>query len=144
MKHSVFLFFLCFLISCSEKDPISFTEEDDLQGTWLLIEQYADPGDGSGDFIKVDSDKTIQFFADGSFLGNGSFCTMTFDSKTESNGTYTVTDELTEFSSENYLAPENCDFEGPKVFLHFENGNLILSYQCFEGCAQRYVKTSTN
>jgi hypothetical protein len=55
--------------------------------TWLLIEHMLDPGDSSGDFRKWWWAETIQFLPDGSFLGNGSFCTMTFDSKTESNGT---------------------------------------------------------
>lgn len=105
-----------------------------------MIEQYADPGDGSGDFKKVNSAKTIQFFPDGTFTSNGSFCDMNIESDSESRGIYIVADELTQFSSENYLVSETCDFEATPIFIRFLEGKLVLSYLCIEGCEQKYVK----
>ena len=128
------------MLSCSNKVEIVFSEESDLRGTWLLIEQYADPGDGSGDFRKVNSAKTIQIFANGTFTSNGSFCDMNIESDSESRGIYIVADELTQFSSENYLVSETFDFEATPIFIRFLEDKLVLSYLCIEGCEQKYVK----
>ena len=140
MKYPFFLFFIGLIFSCSDSDDITFAEESDFQGSWLLVGQYIDPGDGSGDFENVDSGKTIQFFADGSFTSKGSLCMMNTESDSESNGIYVVMEKLNEYSAENYLTPENCDFEDFKVMLQFDGSNLLLSYQCFEGCVQKYAK----
>ena len=43
------------LQACTEE------ETDDLRNKWKLIEVLADPGDGSGTFQPVESDKTISF-----------------------------------------------------------------------------------
>lgn len=135
------MFFLIgFLVSCSDNNETIYTEKTDLQGEWLLVEQYADPGDGSGGFEKVSSEKTIQFFSDGSYVAEGSLCTMSIEGGSETSGTYTVINELSTYSSNNYVVPNNCDFEDYKVFLHFEGSSLILSYLCIEGCAQKYSK----
>jgi hypothetical protein len=140
MKYSILLFCFGLYLSCSDKDEIVFSQASDLQGVWLLVEQYADPGDGSGDFKKVNSSKTIQFFADGTFSSNSSLCNMNIESDSESNGNYFVRDELNKYSSENYLTSENCDVEGYKVMLQFDSSNLLLYYQCFEGCVQKFIK----
>ncbi len=140
MKYSILLFCLGLCLSCSDKNEIVFSQASDLQGVWLLVEQYADPGDGSGDFKKVNSSKTIQFLADGTFSSNSSLCNMNIESDSESNGNYFVIEELDEYSSDNYLTPENCDFEDYKVMLQFDSSNLLLYYPCIEGCVQKYIK----
>lgn len=144
MKHYILLLFVGFVLSCSNSDDVSFSEEADLQGSWLLMEQYSDPGDGSGDFRKVKSDKTIKFDGNGTFTVNGTLCNMTTDSGPESNGTYTVAEELTAYSVENHMSIEDCEFGDTRVAIQFDGGRLVLSYQCFEGCAQKYRKVSSN
>lgn len=127
-------------LSCSDDDTF-FDQEKDLLGTWRLVEQYVDPGDGSGDFQPVNSDKRVTFTANSTYSANGSLCFIDTDSNEEVSGTYEINEEnLAEFSSENYLIPEDCNFEGAKVFIHFDGSDLILSYLCIEGCAQKYRK----
>jgi len=135
------LVFVMLLIGCSDDDEVVYDHESDLSGTWILIEQYADPGDGSGDYQKVESDKTIRFFENGTYTSNGSLCFMGVESNKKESGVYEINDaDLSKFSSENFLVPEECTFEETKVFIHLEGDKLILSYLCIEGCGQKYRK----
>lgn len=141
MKKVVLCCLVIFNLACSDDDTV-FENDSDLVGTWLLIEQYADPGDGSGDFRKVDSDKVIVFSSDGTYESSGSLCFMGTTSDVEVTGTYEINaeEELTAYSADNFLTPEDCGFDNLKVFVHFEGSDLILSYICIEGCAQKYRK----
>jgi hypothetical protein len=135
------LVFVMLLLGCSDDDKVVFDNESDLLGRWLLIEQYADPGDGSGEFRKVESDKVIRFFDDGTYTSNGTLCFMGVESTEEVSGTYEINDmDLSQFSSENFIVPEDCTFEASNVFIHLEGDKLILSYLCIEGCGQKYRK----
>ncbi|NNJ37670.1 MAG: hypothetical protein HKP23_00325, partial [Flavobacteriaceae bacterium] len=53
------LFFLLLSLACTSDDP-----EIEILGEWQLVEVLADPGDGSGKFKSVDSNKRITFFED--------------------------------------------------------------------------------
>jgi len=44
--------------------------EADLISKWKLIEMYSDPGDGSGDFETVSSNKTVSFYSDDVIASN--------------------------------------------------------------------------
>lgn len=135
------VFYLALLASCSDRDDLSSAPIPELVGVWRLVEQYADPGDGSGDFRKVDSDKTIEFFDDGIFSSNGNLCGLDITSGDLVYGTYVIKDSLNSFSVNNYLTPEDCNIlQDYKVFVHMEGQSLILSYPCIEGCAQKYRK----
>ncbi len=141
MKSVVFICLASLILSCSNDKEESFASVDSfiLEGSWILTEQYADPGDGSGEFQKVQSNKTIQFFSNGSYDANGSLCILDLRDSPKTKGTYTITKpELTEYSTENFLTPDDCNEE--KVFILFEDDFLILSYPCIEGCAQRYIR----
>lgn len=128
-------------ISCTDNDDEIDTAQPELMGTWLLVEQNVDPGDGSGEFQKVDSEKSIEFLEEGIFKSNGTFCDMNVESTETSSGTYVINDSIvSQFSPENYLMPEGCDTEEYKVSLYIEESALILSYPCIEGCAQKYRK----
>ncbi|UJH66813.1 hypothetical protein [Allomuricauda sp. SCSIO 65647] len=138
-KSVLVLVLFLLLLGCDEDD--SLNRPTDLIGTWLLIEQYADPGDGSGDFNPVNSDKIIIFSAEGTYMANGSLCFMGTDSDSDVSGTYEINDsDLSDYSSENFLVPEDCNFDDLKVYIHLEENRLILSYLCIEGCAQKYRK----
>ena len=56
----------CTLIAC-EKQRVESTDE--LTGKWMLTEQRADPGDGSGQWhpVTINQVLTIEFKSDGSF-----------------------------------------------------------------------------
>lgn len=142
MRKLLIAFFGVLLLACSG-DDVLFDEMPELQGTWLLIEQYADPGDGSGDFKKVDSNKTIRFLENGTYIAKGSLCDMNFNSGEDTTGTYEIGAELSEYSADNYMKPEDCGFDGVRIYIQMEGSNLILSYLCIEGCAQKFKKTSS-
>ncbi|WP_203295270.1 lipocalin family protein [Luteirhabdus pelagi] len=128
---SIFLAVLLFCSSCkSDDDDVS--GEVDLVGTWTLIEVYGDPGDGSGSFESVTSDKKLVFQSDGTITSNGLMCDMTTDTATSSSGTYSETEST--FNSDDCNNPDyNYPFE--------RNGNiLIVSYPCIEACQAKYRK----
>jgi len=128
------------IFACSNNDDVSPTDIPELAGTWLLVEEYNDPGDGSGDFMEIDSKKTIQFLKDGIFSSNGKLCHLDTATGPNTSGKYVVNDTLNEFSFENYLFSEGCDFEDYKIYIHLDGPSLILTYPCIEGCAQKYKK----
>lgn len=130
-----------FLFACSDRDDtLTLTDNPELGGTWLLVQQYSDPGDGSGDFEKVDSKKTIQFLGDGKFRSKGKLCYLDIASGPETSGKYIINDTLTKYSPENYFLPQGCDYVDYKVYIHLDGSSLVLSYPCTEGCLQKYRK----
>ena len=67
MKKIIFyLFSILLVVSCkNDDDNVQFQPSyTNPVSHWQLIEIYADPGDGSGDFNPVDSNKTITFYSD--------------------------------------------------------------------------------
>lgn len=126
------LFIIVLLSSCTNNET---QEEPQLIGVWKLVEQLVDPGDGSGTFKKIESNKTIEFLANGTVVSNGSLCDMNINSEYETIGEY--------FTSENYLMPNNeneCNFPDLKISFEFQNSNLILWFPCIEGCGQKFKK----
>ncbi len=125
--------------SCKlDDDNNSFT--DTIIGKWKLIEQLTDPGDGSGTFQTIASDRVIEFFSDGTVSINGELCYMGVDVGDTNTGVY----ELFTNTDSNYdgeIVPDNCNLSDVKVnFTLPLSGNLILWYQCIEPCAQKFVK----
>ena len=107
--------------------------QNDLVGKWKLIEVYSDPGDGSGTYNPVESDKTVEFKNNGRFISNGKMCYIEIEPTEGSKGSYSIED--------NTLTPDNCEME---FNLPFElNGNkLTISYFCIEGCGEKYEKVN--
>jgi hypothetical protein len=68
------------LASCAkdEENPTN-NPETEITGTWKLVEVYLDPGDGSGDFEPVQSEKTVTFHGDGTVTSNGDLCTLSLE-----------------------------------------------------------------
>ncbi|RZM27798.1 MAG: hypothetical protein EOO88_11395 [Pedobacter sp.] len=70
-RYSVLLIILTMsaLFSSCEKDGVNTPT---LLGTWKLTESYADPGDGSGKYVKVpkDSQKLLVIGEDGTITGD--------------------------------------------------------------------------
>ncbi len=118
------LFSFGLLITCNTNSKVSAPNE--LVGTWKMIEQLADPGDGSGVFNKVERDKTIEFFPDGRFASNESMCMGITNAGL---GTY----DTKKFT----LNPTNCQNE---INYQIKDSHLILSFFCIEPCGEKYEK----
>ncbi len=122
---------LLILNSSCEKQTCS--SASGIVGEWKLIEELIDPGDGSGTFQAITSNKEIKFCDDGTFEANGEMCTMENQASSTHEGTY---DASTETFSPNY-----CMMMAPLSYGYSVNGNtLILSYPCIEGCQQKYSR----
>ena len=117
--------FLVILSACDKHD------RSELEGEWQLIEVLADPGDGSGTFQAVSSNKIIEFNSNGTLTSNGDLCTMTSSSGSATSGTYELVDST---------ITAGCVNAGmPITFKHVGN-ELIVNYPCFEACQHKYKK----
>ncbi|OUR96096.1 hypothetical protein A9Q86_16600 [Flavobacteriales bacterium 33_180_T64] len=132
MKHFVLvLIAFLFVMSCSNDDNPTVNQPE-LVGNWKLIAIYSDPGDGSGDFFSVESDKMIQFTANGMISSNANLCLLFSESGEPSTGTYSET-ESTISILDCQTMPYSSSFE-------IISSNLIISYPCIEGCQEKYIK----
>jgi len=138
MKHYFTLLLALILLSCTQNDDKTFTGNTVLIGKWKLIEQLADPGDGSGVFRPVSSNRILEFFSNGTVKSNGSLCYMSYEVGDESSGNFTSIDDNVYFDGE--ITPNDCDYSGTKLYYSFEGENLIISYLCIEGCGQKFKK----
>jgi len=106
---------------------------DVIVGKWHLIEELMDPGDGSGTFQPVSSNKEIRFFNNGTFEANGEMCGMANQASSTHTGTYDTSTET--------FSPDNCMSTAPISYKYSVNGNtLILIYPCTCGCQQKYER----
>jgi hypothetical protein len=107
---------------------------DGLIGKWVLIEELMDPGDGSGTFQPITSDKVVEFKNDGTFDANGDMCGLSNQSDgTNHTGTYDTATET--------FSPNNCMSMAPMSYQYKLDGNyLILTYPCICGCQQKYKR----
>ena len=118
------LVIISFLTSCKKND------RDSLTGTWLLKEVLMDPGNGSGVFTAVSSDKNLVFNTNGNVNSNGVICDMSIESNTSTAGSYSEIDST--------IISTTC----PNLILKYEvsGDTLILIYPCFEPCKAKYIK----
>ncbi len=99
IKNLAILLAIALLLNCSEDQEVNEpTEIPELAGTWKLVAQYLDPGDGSCDFVPVKSSKTIEFLKDETYMANGSLCDIDPDTGSVTTCTYVIGEELTDFS----------------------------------------------
>lgn len=136
-KNVLFLFLSLSLILCVSQISCTVPDDDiiideEIQGRWQLIEIYADPG-GGGDFIAVDSDKVMNFLANGDLESNGYICSMSVDADTDSFGTYSTS----EFTISSPDCPDLVEFS---ISFQIIGDNLIISYPCIEPCEEKYIK----
>ena len=106
---------------------------DGIVGEWRLVEELMDPGDGSGTFQPIVSDKEIKFNTDGTFEANGDMCGLSNQSGTPNSGTYDTSTET--------FSPDNCMSMAPMSYRYSITGNtLILTLPCICGCQQKYKR----
>ena len=118
------LVILSLFTSCKKK------ERDSLTGTWELKEVLMDPGNGSGVFTAVSSDKNLVFHSNGNVNSNGIICDMSIESNTSTSGTYSENDST--------IISATCQ----NLIIKYEvsGDTLILIYPCFEACKAKYIK----
>ena len=125
----IFLVLVGLVINCSgdseDVDPA-------LIGRWKLKAVLLDPGDGSGTFQSVDSDKFIEFLSNDEVSSNGNLCNGGASSDDPSSGVYALPDSI--------LQIDGCTQDVFLTRFRIENGKLILSYPCIEPCEEKYDK----
>lgn len=124
------LFIIC-ILSCGSDDTPSNSEE--LTGEWRLIEVLADPGDGSGRFSPVESQRRISILEDGTFSSNGELCDFSIAADGSTQGSVLKDDQGF------FLACE-APFTS-RVRLSLEDGKLIVTFFCIEPCQHKYERT---
>lgn len=128
IKNLTLAMFISTVISCSKTEDI--TSSNLLKGTWKLTEVLADPGDGSGTFNSVNSNKKLIFSNGENLNSNGVICDMSIETILSSIGTYSEVNST--------INSTNC----PNNTIKYElNGNtLILIYPCIEACKAKYTR----
>lgn len=119
------------LISCS-KDENDNSKTAELIGQWKLIEQLADPGDGSGTFQSIDSQKIIEFSENEIVTSkNGSLCHPYSDEQI-SSGSYSLSEKRITTNCQNV----NIAFIGFEI----KENYLLLHFASNEGFSQKFEK----
>ncbi|GAA5030274.1 hypothetical protein GCM10011506_19290 [Marivirga lumbricoides] len=116
--------------ACSEDDGVSKTS----LGTYQLTAIYSDPGDGSGDFAPVESNKRITLYQDSTFAANFSLCNgLSIEDTGSTEGT---------FSSAELSFKADCNNSLPSNELRIDlfESELIIYYSCYEGCSEKYSR----
>lgn len=124
----MFWMMLLLASSCASDE---IPEDEGIIGSWQLVEMYSDPGDGSGSFRPVESEKTITFNKNKTFSSNGTLCHLSVDSLEKSNGFFSEIDMT--------ISPNQCEFSADLPY-EIEGDFLIIYYFCIEGCGEKYKK----
>ncbi len=131
LKNFAFLFLIIgILSSCNKEDDIPTATC--LTGEWKLVENYVDPGDGSGSFRPVESEKRITFHSDGTVTSNGTICDMSIDADSPTSGTYSL--------AESAISSPDCGYPDYNYEYEQSGNELIIKYPCIEGCGAKYRK----
>ncbi len=142
MKKIVFVLLTAAIVFNCSSDEGKPSEDNQLLGKWQLIEQLLDPGDGSGTFQTINSERVIEFFSDGTLKINGELCFMASEVGEEERGTYQITsDHTADTTHDGEIIPNTSDSRSAKVYFDLPlSGHLILWYQCIEPCGQKFQK----
>lgn len=131
MRRFIIISIFLLTISCNNDDDF---DTSTVIGTWEINARLADPGDGSGTFQPLQSGKTLAFSAIGSVIvSKGTLCGIANDEDGTQSGRFNTSTSLITVTCEGF--PE--DFS---VGYELKDGNLMISYPCIEGCAERYQK----
>ena len=128
VKKWIILAVTLVLFSCNDDEIVA----PELIGTWQLSEVLADPGDGSGTFTPVESNRTITFLSTGMIESNESLCPGEI-TQGNGRGIYSLQDSTIIATCPDQEISLNISFK-------IEGASLLLIYQCIEACAEKYVK----
>ncbi len=127
MKYFLLPCLFCLFVACNDGDKTNPA----LPGVWGLEAIYNDPGDGSGDFVSIDSGTTIEFLPENRYLMSNAVCLTPVTTGETATGSYDV--------EAGTLSPDLCDFPFEATF-KIEDGKLIISLPCIEACLLRFSK----
>lgn len=128
----LFMILAALALPACQKDTEAPPDPEVLEGSWLLTEVLFDPGDGSGTFRPVDSERELHLTPANTFSTNYDICQAIEDGE-KFNGTFIRTD-ADEFLIECAQSLINS------VQGRLEEGFLVLYYPCDEPCAYRFKK----
>ncbi len=125
MKHLL-------IIACSVLSIISCSDSQTTNDEYQLIEALFDPGDGSGEYIPVQSSMTLLIYADDTYeTKKGTFCSSTNTS-------------ISEAGSINYangtLDSKNCGSSTQNLIFKKENDLWMIYLPCIEPCILKFQK----
>lgn len=106
-------------------------------GQWKLVAEYLDPGDGSGDYQGVDSDRELTINDDGTFISNKNLCEPFGENSAPSTGMWSDTTSVSWATGE--LVADDCEVRAYWQLID-DGCTLQLSYLCIEGCGQRFER----
>ena len=125
----VFILISLLTINCNKNSKA----DSKITGKWRLIEQLLDPGDGSGEYVTIDSEKTLDIKSDGTFTCNGDICSINGKSEYASSGIFD--------SEAKTITGTACMTESLfDIGYSFKSGKLILAFPCFEPCLQKFER----
>ncbi len=134
MKKLLLLLLAAFALSSCQKDQDDRLNLTVLEGTWLLTEVLFDPGDGSGEFRKIDSERQLSLSPGNTYSANYDVC-QAIEEGENFIGTFERID------AQEFLIPCAGSLLN-SVQGRLEDGFLILYYPCDEPCAYKFRKTS--
>lgn len=106
-----------------------------VESHWELIEIYSDPGNGSGSFNEVESERTITIFQNGDFISKGSLYIL------DVTNTQIHTGEIEYTSSDNKLVVSDCSWHDvTKLPFSIDGDEMIVDFSCYEGCKHKYKR----
>lgn len=126
MKKLILLLPLFLALSACD-DENDFLPQQDAD-SYKLAAMYSDPGNGSGDFHDVDSERVITFINDSTITINANICDF---------GVETASLDTITFSPGNNMLNTDCNAPFPMNF-SITGNTLILNYACIEACQHKY------
>jgi len=131
MKNLLSLILFVIIFSGCKKDKDEDNPTTSYCETWKLVEVLEDPGDGSGVFESVDSEKTITIDCDNNKVSsNGDLCSLSTTSDNATEGEFSSADDK--------ITPNDCSDRA--ISISISDDHLILTYTCFEACRAKYKK----
>lgn len=129
MKKILSLLILATIAFACNKDDNN-SSNGAIVGQWRLSQILVDPGDGSGTFQPVDSEKILIFREDSKVISSGTLCYITTESDIVMQSTY---------SASNKTITSDCSGAPTTITYDIVDGELILYYQCIEACQAKYT-----
>lgn len=134
MKKLLLLLVAAFALPACQEDQDDRLNLAVLEGTWLLTEVLFDPGDGSGEFRKIDSERQMSLAPDNTYNANYDVC-QAIEEGEKFSGSFERID------AQEFLIPCAGSLLN-SVQGRLEDGFLVLYYPCDEPCAYKFRKIS--
>lgn len=132
MVISAARYVLLALLLCGCRSDDNAVSPSAIEGRWILTEILSDPGDGSGVFMPVESDKELLILDDGTYTSNADVCSFGTRSGPSSSG-LVLEDEIGFYI--------DCEWPFPNPLrLSRDGSSLILAFSCIEPCLQKFER----